>query len=398
MSFTRRFLLALLILPLCCLGSCQTAGSVGVFKPTKALRPMRAMWVTRFDYRSERDVIEVFERCDDLRIDAVMFQVRGNATAFYKSASEPWAEELGGSDPGFDPLAVALREAHARGMRLHAWVNLMPAWWGTTPPKDPAQLYNAHPEWMWYDQHGGRQALSDRFYVSVNPCLPAVRKYLVEVLRDLVGRYNVDGLHLDYVRFPNEAPGTPAGSGLDYPRDAETLQRFLGESGKTPDEAPHEWDEWRVERVTYLVRDIRHMLGTTRPLIELSVAVGPDPAKARAEHFQDVTSWIQEGLVDRVFPMNYTGDPDLFQARVELWEELAPAKGVIMGVRVDTASPEQVHEFLRLSRETFGGFCLFAYQSLFDGPNEALVTQDEAARRERSQRRAALAPFLRELR
>jgi uncharacterized lipoprotein YddW (UPF0748 family) len=397
MSFTRRALLALTILPLC-LGGCQTNGSFGILPNAKPLRPMRAIWVTRFDYRSKRDVIEIFERCDDLQIDTVMFQVRGNATAFYKSSMEPWAEQLGGKDPGFDPLAIALREAHARGMLLHAWVNVMPAWWGTTPPKDPKQLYNAHPEWMWYDQNGDRQALSDRFYVSVNPCLPEVRRYIVDVLRDLVGRYNVDGLHLDYVRFPNEAPGTPAGSGLDYPRDVETVQRFLGETGKTPEEAPREWDEWRTERVTFLMRDIHNMLGTTRPMIEVSAAVGPEPNKARTEHFQDVTRWIQEGLVDRVFPMNYTSDPVLFRERAEIWEELAPARGVVMGIRVDTSPPEQVREYLRLSRVTFGGFCLFAYQSLYDGPNEALVKQDESARRERSERRAALAPFLRELR
>lgn len=362
-----------------------------------SLRPVHAMWVTRFDYRTEADILDIVRHCDELGMDTLMFQVRGNATAFYDSAYEPWAEELGGRYPGFDPLEVALRETRKRGMRLNAWVNLMPAWWGTTPPRDPEQLYNAHPEWMWYDQHGARQPLCERFYVSVNPCLPEVRQYLVDVLQDLVTRYNVDGLHLDYVRFPNEPPGTPA-AGLDYPRDEETVERFRARTGSTPDEAPAAWDAFRAECVTTLVRDIRVMLRVERPLLELSIAVGPEPDVAREEHFQDVSTWLQQGLVDRVFPMNYTSDPELFLERAAIWEELADARQVVMGIRVDTSPPPQVGSYLRVARQSFHGYCLFAYQSLFDGPNVALVEQSAEARRERQALRAELEPYLRERR
>ena len=135
---------------------------------------------------------------------------------FYPSKIEPWAEQFDYQDPGYDPLATALREAHARDMELHAWMNIMPAWRGTKPPTCPDQIYNTHPEWFWYDQHGNRQALS-RFYVSLNPCLPEVREYLVRVLEEVVANYPIDGIHMDYIRFPSEPPATPRGSGIDYP-------------------------------------------------------------------------------------------------------------------------------------------------------------------------------------
>ena len=61
-------------------------------------------------------------------------------------------------------VEVAILLAHKVGIRLHAWVNVVPAWWGTTPPADPTHLYHTRPEWFWYDQHGERQALSPRFY------------------------------------------------------------------------------------------------------------------------------------------------------------------------------------------------------------------------------------------
>jgi uncharacterized lipoprotein YddW (UPF0748 family) len=380
------------------LAACQGRGALDVVPLPLAARDERAMWVTRFDYKSEADIAEIVRRCDNLGIDTILFQVRGNATAFYPSSIEPWAAELGGKDPGFDPLAVALREAHAREIELVAWVNVMTAWWGTTPPADPRQLYNARPEWMWYDQHGERQALSDKFYVGLNPCLPEVRHYLVGVLRELVERYRLDGLHLDYLRFPNEPPGTPAGSGRDYPRDARTLELFLGARGTTPDKDPIAWSSWRAEQVTALLRDIRYMIDRTRPGLELSAAVGPEPARALSEHFQDTKTWIAERLLDRYYPMNYAADPTVFQRRVDQWRELAPRDKVVMGIKLDAGPPELVRQEIETACKHFAGFALFAYQALYDSANDRLVAQDPATSKERGERRRGLVPYLESLR
>src|SRR5262245_57705752 len=152
----------------------------GRLKPQPLPDKVNAIWVTRSDYKSADDVTAIMRNCADAGFNTVLFQVRGNGTAYYKSNYEPWDKALGGKDPGWDPLELAIREAHARGMTLHAWVNVMPAWRGKTPPENPEQLYNKHPEWFWYDQHGDRQALST-FYVSLNPCLPEVRTYIVDV-------------------------------------------------------------------------------------------------------------------------------------------------------------------------------------------------------------------------
>lgn len=80
-------------------------------------------------------------------------------------------------------------------------------------------MYCSHPEWSWYDRYGNRQPLNSGFYVSINPCLPQARKHLVEVCREIVSQYEIDGLHLDYIRFPNEKPVI---NGEEYPRDKVT--------------------------------------------------------------------------------------------------------------------------------------------------------------------------------
>ncbi len=357
----------------------------------------RAMWVTRFDYKTQDDVTTIVENCKSAGFNTILFQVRGNATALYRSAYEPWAEQLDGVDPGFDPLQTAIDAAHAHGMRLAAWVNVTPAWWGKEPPKDPEQVYNKHPEWLWFDQHGTQQPLSSKFYVSLNPCLPEVRHYLVAVMRDIVARYSIDELHLDYFRFPNEQPqGEPDRSKLDYPRDAKTVALFEGETGKKPDQDRVAWDSWRTEQVSNLLRDIRRMMRETRPTVELSAAVGPVPESALS-HFQDARTWLAEDLLDVVYPMNYTRDLKMFEERVSSWKRIAKGHYVVMGVSLEPGDMDVAGEELDSALRAFNGFSAYAYSSIFDSANTSIASQDEATRFQRQQRRRALATVLLEL-
>jgi uncharacterized lipoprotein YddW (UPF0748 family) len=358
--------------------------------------PQRAMWVTRFDYQKPEDIDKIIINCKSAGIDTILFQVRGNGTASYRSSYEPWSEQFGSVDPGFDPLAHAIETAHADGLKLYAWVNVMPGWgYSKEPPKDANQLYNKHPDWFWYDQKGNRQPLSEKFYVSLNPCLPEVREYLVEVLRDIVGRYSIDGLHLDYLRFPNETPeGMTKTPGTDYPRDKRTLSLFKGESGKSPDEDKQAWDAWRTTQVTNLLRDIRLMVNTTRPHCELSSAVGVLPESAIG-HFQDSRTWMKDHLLDAVYPMNYTADLKDFEARIGTWKAMADHSEVVMGVRVEGTDIDVLQSELTESAQSFRGFSVYAYSAIFDSPNTQTSSQDHKALVERQERREAILPILR---
>lgn len=362
--------------------------------PTAARGPQRALWVTRFDYRTQADVERIVDDCAQAGIDTILFQVRGNATASYRSKVEPWGEQFDFKDPGYDPLAVALERAHSRGMQLHAWVNVVPAWWGTTPPSDPRQVWNAKPEWSWYDQNGARQRFSDRFYVSLNPCLPEVRAYIVSVVRDLAIHYAVDGVHLDYVRFPNEPPATP--KGLDYPRDAKTVGLFRAATGKDPDKDDAAWDAWRAAQVTQLVRDLRAMLRQARPRALLSAACGPIPTKALTEHHQDVRTWLKEKLLDVVYPMNYAADYATWLQRAQVWTEIAGDTKVVMGIMAGGRDAEAHRAFLDASRRMFDGWSLFAYAKIYDSRADVQDKLTDEAKFERSQLRKALVPILRE--
>jgi len=356
-------------------------------------REIRAIWVTRFDYRTRRDVIDIVRNCHSLGLNTILFQVRGNGTAFYRSRLEPWADELGGDDPGFDPLAVACGEAHRLGMAMHAYVNVLPAWRGADPPQNPDQLYNKHPDWFWYDQTGRRQPLQS-FYVSLNPCLPQVRRYLVDVFHELVTRYDIDGLHLDYIRFPSEPPASgPAGA--DYPRDPRTVALFTRQTHRRPDDDPAIWSRWRTDQVTQLVRQIRTMMHRTKPKLILSAAVGADPDAHRRTYHQDALRWMREGLIDWVMPMNYTSDPGLFARRNRRFLDARTDARLVPGIMIERPdmTAEQIIRHCRrqigISRRQANGYCLFAYASLF-----ARDPSDESAVRRMGRRREALTDVL----
>ncbi len=349
---------------------------------------VRAIWVTRWDYRTQDDVERIVRNCADAGFNTVLFQVRGNGTAFYRSTLEPWAEELGGADPGFDPLAVACAAADRRGVSLQAWVNVMPGWTGPKKPRDPKQLYNRRPEWFWHDAQGRRQPLVHRvggksrgWYVSVNPCWAEVRAYLVEVFREIVRGYDIDALHLDYIRFPNE-PVLPGERIPDYPRDAHTLALYRAETGLAPDDDRAAWDRWRTEQVNRLVAEIRAMVREEKPSVALTAAVGTNRQRSLTHH-RDARTWVRRGDVDAVFPMNYRRTLADFQTGLDAWTPAPGSARVVPGLSI--RSDRSTEDAITLARDQIDAaiaanraFAVFAYRDLF--PTDGRATKSDARR------------------
>jgi uncharacterized lipoprotein YddW (UPF0748 family) len=339
----------------------------------------RAVWVTRFEYSSEADVRAILRNCAALGFNVVLFQVRGQADAYYRSSLEPWAERLGGGDPGFDPLEVACREARRLGIALHAWVNVMPVWRGRVPPRDRSHLFYRRPEWIVAGRDGRRQALNDH-YVCLNPCLPEVRRHLAAVARDIVERYPVDGLHLDYIRFIEG----------DWSYDARTLALF----GGRPEARPAAWEAFRRGAVTEAVREIGEAVRQARPETTLSAAVFPT-AEARRRVFQDAEGWVRAGLVDCVFPMIYEDDDDAFRRAVAEGDVLFRRGGRSVSIPgVGAYRHRRAEQTLRQIGMCRGGFAVFSYSSFYVSPDETRREDERLCRA----RREALRRFLEPLR
>jgi uncharacterized lipoprotein YddW (UPF0748 family) len=338
-------------------------------------KEVRAIWVTRWDFRTEEDVRKILGRCAGLGFNRVIFQVRGQADAYYRSSLEPWGEGLAArpdqdGDPGFDPLEVALDESRKRGLELHAWFNVLPGWKGSTPPRSKRHVVHAHPDWFLRDQAGRRTILGDQRYAMLNPCLGPVREHLAAVAGELAARYLLTGLQLDYVRFLDRNPS----KGEDVPYDPPTLERFHKLTGATPQSNPAAWNQFRSEAVDRVVEAIATAVRLRRPACVISLAAIRDREHARAHLFQDAEGWVKKGWVDQVYPMLYERESERFAARAREWIGALGGARVVLGIGVHLLpGAPAVDEQVRLARAAEGaerasGYCLFSYGEFFSPP------------------------------
>ncbi|HSU15331.1 glycoside hydrolase family 10 protein [Longimicrobium sp.] len=273
----------------------------------------RALWVNRWDYGSAETIAQVMEIASRAHFNIVYFQVRGPSDARYRSELDPCSARLCGrlgGQPGWDPLEVAVREAHARGLQLHAWLNALSGWdsqsgslcRGLTPslPGNPDHELIAHPEWAMRTRRGAPQACpNDEEYVFLSPGYAGVRTHLARVAADVVRRYAVDGVHLDRIRYP----------GPEFGWDSASLAEF----GRDPSADPAGWSRFRRELVDRTVREVHDSIRAVRP-VPLSAAVWPIYDRARfgwpsssgsADFFQDTWTWARDGYLDVAVPMTY---------------------------------------------------------------------------------------------
>jgi uncharacterized lipoprotein YddW (UPF0748 family) len=326
----------------------SAAGGVGV--------ETRALWVTRWDYKRPEDISLIMERARKAHFNVILFQVRGNADSFYASHYEPWGEELGGRNPGFDPLSVAIREAHLRGLELHAYINVVTGWRGPVPPRSGRHLWRAHRAWFTRDASGVPQPLNGG-YVQLAPGLRAVRDHTVTVVADIARRYPVDGIHLDYVRYLSER----------YSYDPVSVEVFRRATGRHPAKLPGSWQTYRRTLMTRLVRRIRNALRATRPDVTLSAAVLGRIEEARETYGQDVARWLAEDLIDVSYPMIYEEDHRAFADQLAEHMRASSGKPVYPGIGVyrHDRSTQTLRQIELARRTGARGFAVFDYRSLF---------------------------------
>lgn len=365
------------------------------------------MWVVRTTLRSPERIHAMIDPAEAAGVNTLLLQVRGRGDAYYSSRWEPRAAALAGEPDDFDPLALVIREAHKRGMAVHAWVNTHLVWSGPTAPDSPAHMVNAHPEWLAVPRSLARDLWSmspdDPRYLRAlmkyatdhsdtaeglysSPSDPAVKEHVYDIWMDLAERYEVDGIHFDYIRYPS--------ADFDYSRGA--LDRFRAWVGprlpparfKELDEAyrsdpfaftdalPGPWGEFRREQITGLVERVYHGVKARRPDIVVSAAVFSNVDDAFQNRFQDWRTWLARGFLDVVVPMAYTPDDDRFRAQIREASVSAGRRDrVWAGVGAYLNSFQGTLAKIDIAREEHaGGVILFSYDWLaYEAPSDGDV-------------------------
>lgn len=308
----------------------------------------RGMWVNAWSHglKSEAEIDHMIAAAREANINALLVEVRRRADALYHSSLEPMESDV---PPGFDPLATVIRKAHAAGIEVHAWMVMMPATSAKQEPLPPGNVYRQHPDWATWSASGAPMHYGQEEGIFLDPGVPAVQDYLVAVARDLVTHYAVDGLHLDYIRYP----------GRKYGYNPVSVRRFKDETGHTPSGAPELWSQWRRQQVDNLVRRISEMANAVRPGIQMSAAVFPDQDESYNYKLQDWGLWLRRGWIDFVVPMNYTSRPALFASRSGSLLRRGGSRvymGVYTGSRAGTLA-----EMSKLQKWGVNGMVLYHY-------------------------------------
>lgn len=356
---------------------------------------VRALWVTTESLYNRKEIERLVATAAAYDVDALFVQVRRAGDAYYKSATEPRSRKLEGQPETFDPLAEVITCARLFGVEVHAWLNVNYIWPGPEMPPMERHIANRRPEWVAVGRDSRRltrytkreMATSDTEGWYIDPAAKGFAEYFAAVAAEVAREYDVDGVHLDFIRYPNYRFG--------YGKSSRT--RYLAERGRQDpillgyhklDDAVYnpavgydglaarwfdlqtlEWLDWRADRVTRAVAGAGRAVKEADPEVQFSAAPWANPEHAYRYVGQDWLGWLDRGLVDIMCPMTYWGGAPKLAALADRLEKRRGDIRLYMGVGAfnhEASYPSAVAE--GLAGAPVDGIILFDYGSCWRKP------------------------------
>lgn len=329
----------------------------------------RGVWVPRWSIPDHQKILAVL----DGRYNHIFLQVFALGESWYPSDlapnridSDSWLKEF-------------LTEAHFRNIKVSAWINVFYSWGLAPVTTDARHPINIHPDWFMKNRNGRsildytpgelKEKIMEGYYLA--PAHPGVRQYLLRIVEELIRKYDFDGIHFDYIRYPNiQFTGDiqlRTAFDREYyidPQDLaqpESLGARLGEWGY--EDLVLKWRRFIPDDLTALVALLSRRIKAIRPGMLVSAAVKPDYQVARDEYQQDWAAWLKGGYVDYVCLMAYG-------KKIEpvLEKDLAAVDDpgrVIVGLGAYALTPGMVADQIRfVERSPYGGVVIFSYEEL----------------------------------
>lgn len=329
---------------------------------------LRAIWVPRWSIDDHENILRTLEG----EFNHVFLQVYALGEAYYPSRFAPVKRR----DDRW--LRNFLAEAHRRGIKVSAWLNVFYSWGYSPWTGDPRHPIRMYPNWYVEDRDGRsildygvdelKGQLIEGYYLT--PANAQVRGHVLRLVDEMLDQYDFDGVHLDYFRYPSR----------QFQYDAALRGKFLRRHGVDP--AGFGSEETRQRYGTWGVQDLRHGLAELaraeltdfvralsghvrqrRPDVVISVAVKPDYQSAIADFGQDWPAWVNAGLVDYVCLMSYGRniEPILEKTRRRVND---PGR-VAVGVGIYNLSPERIAAQVRqVAAMPYAGVVFFSYEEL----------------------------------
>ena len=346
---------------------------------------VRALWVRRTSLDSQDSIRKMVSSAATAGFNTLFVDVRAEGIA----------------QPEFDAMAETLTQAHAAGLRVHAWIDVVLAAPSDGLPRARDHVIYQHPEWLMVPRAIAAELLAidsrspdylgrlsrwtrtnasriDGLYVS--PLQPDAVAYVADAVTDLVRRYAFDGVYLDHVQYP--------GDDFDYSRrsvrafrDDMRSQLLPAERQRVdaieaidpfayPNEFPDQWRLFRQSQLTALVARLRSVVTAARPSALVSAAVTSDATVAEHDRLQDWRTWLDNGFLDALCPMVSGADATQFAAQLAQVRAIAGDRPVWAGIGANRLSQRETLDNIVTARRLGArGVILFSYDSLI-GPSK----------------------------
>ncbi len=336
---------------------------------------IRAIWLDRatiIKAGNEAELAKIFDKLARAGINTIFLETINASYPIYPSQVAPQQNPLIGD---WDPLESAVKLAHSRGMELHAWVWVFAA--GNSRhnqiinvnPDYLGPVLAANPDWANYDNQGNIIPVSQT-KPFLDPANPQVREYLIKLYTEIVTKYQVDGIHLDYIRYPFQDPFV----GRTYGYGKAARAKFQQQTGIDPlNISPSQrnlWQQWtafRTQQIDSFVAELSQTLRKKRNTLILSVAVFPLPEYERIEKIQQHWEvWARRGDIDLIVPMTYALDTPRFQGLAQPWitSTKLGATLLVPGIRLLSLPTMGAFDQLQLLRDLpVNGYALFAAEN-----------------------------------
>lgn len=329
-------------------------------------RETRAVWVTtnfRLDWPplsydpaiQKQSLNEIFDNIKRKKLNTVYFQVRSNGTTMFESSYEPFSAYLTGKTgetPEYDPLEEAIKICRRKGLEIHAWINVIRCCAGEEEQisKHPDHVYNKHPEWVVPFRENGSLSY------WLDPGLPEVREYLVNLIAEIAEVYDIDGLHLDFIRYP----GKEFNDNNSFAKYGDGMTR----------------EDWRRNNITMILEQLNLRVKEIKPYVKLGVTPigiysnmnGARGLEGYGTVFQDSRAWLRSGIIDYAVPQIYWnfGNNPKFDVLARDWQLNSYGRNIVLGIAAykDDVKPE-MEKMIQYARHIGAqGVSFFRYEHI----------------------------------
>ena len=318
--------------------------------------------------QQQTELLQMLDRATALHLNAIIFQVRPEADAFYISKYEPWSDWLTGvqgkaPNPVWDPLEFVVEESHKRGLELHAWINPYRAASRKESVKASNHISVTKPDLVYtYDN-----------FLWMDPGKVETNEYFFKIVKDIVTRYDIDGLHMDDYFYPYPA-------GRDFP-DTATYQKYLVTGGSA------KLQDWRRENINTMVKKLHLMILQEKPWVKFGISPaaiwksgvpeGVSGLGTYTDLYADTRRWLQAGWVDYMVPQIYwkiSAPRQPFEKILNWWVQqnagnrhiYAGCNNAAVGKGRSSWEPSEIVNQVKISRQVQSeGVVFWSYKSLY---------------------------------